>query len=348
MSISACITSVSGPVLRDDERAFLKEAAPWAVILMGRSCKSRTQVSALTGEIREALEREALIFIDQEGGRVARLKSPEWPRFPAAGVYGDLYERDPEVALEACELGHRLIAHELRGIGIDADCAPVGDLRQPETHDAIGDRAFGYTEASVVQLASAALDGLARGGVAGCIKHMPGQGRSKVDSHHDLPRIEASLDDLQADFAIFEALAQKQTMGMTGHVSYASIAPDEAATVSWTVISDIIRGRIGFEGLLMTDDLGMEALGGTLASRGAKALSAGCDVLLHCSGFLKEPEAILKEMVEVATAAGSLSDASLERAKLAESMRRTPDRIDTEASWARFRDLMAQVSEGMS
>ncbi|MDJ0922506.1 MAG: beta-N-acetylhexosaminidase [Henriciella sp.] len=348
MRIGACITSVSGPVLREDERAFLKDASPWGVILMGRSCQSREQVRALTGEIKAALGRDALIFIDQEGGRVARLKAPEWPWFPAAGLYAELYERDPAVAVEACRLGHRLIAGELFSLGITADCAPVADLRQPDTHDAIGDRAFGYEPEAVGQLAGAALDGLSAGGVAGCLKHMPGQGRARVDSHHSLPVVEAPLSDLDADFSVFTALAEKSPMGMTGHVSYTAIAPGEAATVSATVISDIIRGRIGFEGLLMTDDLGMNALGGTLADRGDRALSAGCDLLLHCSGFLSEPEAILSEMQQIASAAGTLSGLSLQRAIKAEGACKDVDDLDPEASWARFRELMGPVMEGMS
>ncbi len=244
MSISACITSVSGPVLLAQERAFLRAVQPWGVILMGRSCERRAQVQALVGEIQDALGREALIFIDQEGGRVARLKAPEWPEFPAAGVYGNLYEADNQAGTEACWLGHRLIAHELAGLGIHADCAPVGDLRQPATHDAIGDRAFGYSVDAVTALAEAALDGLLAGGVAGCIKHLPGQGRSEVDSHHDLPRVEASADLLELDFSVFASLADKAPMAMTGHVSYDAIAPGQAATVSQKVISDVIRGRI--------------------------------------------------------------------------------------------------------
>jgi beta-N-acetylhexosaminidase len=181
MSVSACITSVSGPVLLAEERAFLRAMQPWGVILMGRSCVSRDQVAALVQDIHTALGREALIFIDQEGGRVARLKAPEWPVFPAAGTYGAMYEAAPEAAREACFLGHQLMGHTLGQLGIHADCAPCCDLRQADTHDAIGDRAFGYTPEAVSQLTSAALAGLAAAGVAGVVKHMPGQGRATQD-----------------------------------------------------------------------------------------------------------------------------------------------------------------------
>ena len=346
MTIAACITSISGPVLLNEERAFLHEAQPWGVILMGRSCVSKVQVRALVSEIHAALGREALIFIDQEGGRVARLKAPEWPKFPAAGFYGQLFAADERLGTEACYLGYRLMAHELASLGIHADCAPVGDLRQTTTHDAIGDRAFGYTVDAVVTLAEAALAGLAAGGVVGCIKHLPGQGRSAVDSHYDLPRVSEDKRLLEQDFSVFAGLADRSPMGMTGHVSYDALDPEIAATVSETIISEVIRGRIGFDGLLMTDDLGMNALGGSLADRGARALAAGCDVLLHCSGFLKEPDAILAEMQEIAGAAGTLSGCALARAQRAEAAIVAPDDIDIEATWQRFETLLTQAQAG--
>ena len=346
MSISACITSISGPVLLTEERAFLRDAQPWGVILMGRSCVSKKQVRTLVSEMQMELGREALIFIDQEGGRVARLKSPEWPKFPAAATYGALYEADSNAGIEACRIGHQLMARELSGLGIHADCAPVGDLRQSTTHDAIGDRAFGFSVETVVALAEAALEGLQAGGVAGCVKHMPGQGRAAVDSHHDLPRVEDDKTLLELDFSVFEGLAQKAPMGMTGHVSYDAIMPSEAATVSKTIISEIIRKRIGFDGLLMTDDLGMNALGGNLAGRGARALAAGCDVLLHCSGFLSDPAQILAEMQDIADAAGDLTGMALERANRAEACVSEPVPFDAEAGWARFETLMMQTQAG--
>lgn len=341
MSVSACITSVSGPTLLAEERAFLREAQPWGVILMGRSCVSREQVAALTQEIKAELQRDALIFIDQEGGRVARLKAPEWPKFPAAGVYGALYETAPETALEACALGHQLMGYELSQLGIQADCAPCCDLRQADTHDAIGDRSFGYSKEAVIALTKAALDGLAASGVVGVVKHMPGQGRATADTHYDLPSVEASISDLDEDMAIFQALSEHVPMGMTCHVIFEAFDPHLPTTISPTVISDAIRGRIGFQGLLMTDDLGMDALGGSLADRGERALAAGCDVLLHCSGFLKDPAEILKEMEEVASAAGTLSGQALTRAQAAEAAVQTPNAIDLEVAHARFNELMS-------
>ncbi|MEM8615597.1 MAG: beta-N-acetylhexosaminidase [Pseudomonadota bacterium] len=335
-----CITSVSGPVLLAQERAFLREANPWGVILMGRSCQSRSQVQRLVSDIQEALGRAALIFIDQEGGRVARLKPPEWPAFPAAAHYGALYSQDAEAGLEACYLGHRLMADRLSDLGIHADCAPVCDLRQAETHDAIGDRAFADSVEAAATLGRVALEGLAAGGVVGCLKHMPGQGRAQLDSHLDLPQIEASLAALDQDFSVFAALSDQALMGMTGHVAYDALAPGEAATVSKTVISNVIRGRIGFDGLLMTDDLGMQALGGDLRTRGERALAAGCDVLLHCSGFLSAPDAILSEMQAIAEAAKPLQGIALYRAQRAQAGIGQPLPFDRAAAQAQLDQLM--------
>ncbi|MCR9222665.1 MAG: beta-N-acetylhexosaminidase [Hyphomonas sp.] len=341
MSVSACITSVSGPVLLAEERAFLREAAPWGVILMGRSCVDKAQVQTLTREIHEALGREALIFIDQEGGRVARLKAPEWPKFPAAGVYGALYSSSPEAAEEVCYLGHRLMGQELAELGIHADCAPCCDLRQLDTHDAIGDRSFGYTVDAVVSLTEAALKGLSDAGVAGVVKHMPGQGRATMDTHYDLPSVGADMETLMQDISVFSAISDQVPMGMTCHVIFEAFDPHLPTTISETVISETIRKRIGFDGLLMTDDLGMDALGGALADRGAKALAAGCDILLHCSGFLKEPADILNEMEAVASAAGTLDGQALQRAQAAEQAVQTPTEFDTEQGWTRFNHLMS-------
>lgn len=343
MSVGACILSVSGPVLLAEERAFLRAANPWGVILMGRSCVDRAQVKALCSEIKTALGREALIFIDQEGGRVARLKAPEWPKFPAAGVYGDHFEQAPQAAEEACYLGHRLMGHELAELGIHADCAPCGDLRQANTHDAIGDRSFGYSTEAVITLTEAAIKGLHAASVAPVIKHMPGQGRATMDTHYDLPSVDAESAALLQDMSVFKALTEQTPMGMTCHVIFEAFDPHLPTTISPTVISEAIRARIGFQGLLMTDDLGMDALGGALADRGAKALAAGCDVLLHCSGFLKEPGAILQEMEEVAETAGALDGEALARAEAAEAYVQPAEDFDTDAAWDRFHHLMSGV-----
>ncbi|MEM6900169.1 MAG: glycoside hydrolase family 3 protein [Pseudomonadota bacterium] len=336
----ACILSVSGPVLTDAEAALFAGVQPWGVILMGRSCVSRDQVRALIDDIWGALGRAALIFIDQEGGRVARLKAPEWPMFPSGATYGALFERAPERGLEAAWLGHRLIAHELASIGIHADCAPVLDLPIEGAHNIIGDRAFGSSVEAISTLGRAALRGLCDGGVAGVIKHMPGHGRAMVDSHEDLPRVKAGDNELATDFAVFESL-NDAPMAMSAHIAYDAYDPEQPATLSQPVISEVIRGRIGFDGLLMTDDLGMKALGGRLETRANGAIAAGCDVVLHCSGFLSDPAAILDEMSEVGRAVPPLRGKSLERAQHAERFATMATPFDPDAGWKRMERLLA-------
>lgn len=344
----AMIGSVSGPVLAAEERKFLQEALPWGMILMGRSCLSPTQVRALTGAIRDALGREAPIFIDQEGGRVARLRPPEWPVFPAAGLYGALWLKDRQAALEACRLGHTLIAQELLALGLTADCAPVADLRVRGKHAIVGDRAFGSDPQAVASLAGAALEGLAEGGVAGVIKHIPGHGRAQVDSHEALPHVHESRSTLRKDLQPFRELARQALMGMTAHIAYAAYDPDRPATLSPQVIGTIIRKRISFDGLLMTDDLGMKALGGSLGERAAKAIAAGCDVALHCAGFEREPGTVLAQMHEVAHAVPDLSGDALRRARAVEAaIARGPHlRIEPAQGQERLRALLAMGTHG--
>ncbi len=347
MTFRRCILSVSGPTLLVEERDMLRDMQPWGIILMGRSCQSRDQIQSLIQDIHEALDRPALIFIDQEGGRVARLRAPEWPNFPAAGVFGVLYEKNEEAGLRACYLSHLLMGTELSQLGILADCAPVGDLRQEDTHDAIGDRSFSNSVTSVSELASAALSGLKDAGVLGVIKHLPGQGRAGVDSHHDLPKVTATLDELDDDFSVFSTLAPQAKMAMTGHVSYDALDPSEPATVSEIVISRIIRNRIGFQGILMTDDLGMEALGGDLTHRSERSLEAGCDILLHCSGFLNDPAAILGEMTQVAISAGEATGEVKRR--LSAVTDDLPAAIDFDAAhaWSELSSLMSTKMAGV-
>ena len=337
MTISACILSVAGQTLSPDEAALLSARQPWGVILMGRSCGSRLQVRRLVDEIWSALERPCLIFIDQEGGRVARLKAPEWPLFPRGMDYAELYARDPEAGLDAAWLGHRLIAHELADMSIHADCAPVVDVPIPGGHDVIGDRAFGTEPEIVSTLARAALRGLADGGVAGVIKHIPGHGRSMADSHKELPRVTAGDNELSKDFAAFARLADAP-MAMTAHIAYDAFDADRAATISPIMINDIIRGRIGFDGLLMTDDLGMQALGGSLTERATAAIEAGCDMLLHCSGFLKDASDIFAEMREVAEAAPGLGGDAARRAARADAMSTLEKPFEPVEAWAKFYD----------
>ena len=340
--MKACILSVAGPTLTSDEKALLKDTQPWALILMGRSCVSKVQVRKLVDDIWAALGRACLIFIDQEGGRVARLKAPEWPVFPTAARYGELFQKNESQGLEACRLGHTMMGYELSSLGIHADCSPCVDLPVPGAHDIIGDRAFGLEPVQVGKLATAALHGLRDAGVAGVIKHIPGHGRSKADSHEELPVVSEGDEDLAKDFSTFE-MVNDAPMAMTAHILYPAFDPNEPATTSSTIISEIIRKRIGFDGLLMSDDLGMKALGGPLSERADRAIDAGCDVLLHCSGFIKDPAVILNEMTEVAMAAPELENKALSRAKRAESDSTYQKDFDLDALKERYDALMAEL-----
>jgi beta-N-acetylhexosaminidase len=338
----ACILSISGVKLTVGERRLIAGVNPWGIILMGRSCESPDQVTALVEEIWATTGRPTLIFIDQEGGRVRRLRPPNWPDFPAAGRYAALYKRDPDVATEAVWLHHRLIAAELEPIGIRADCAPVVDLLHKGAHDIVGDRAYGDTSEQVGALARAALDGLQAGGVAGVIKHMPGHGRAEVDTHESLPVVGVAREALIPDLAAFKAV-KDAPMGMTAHVAFTALDGETPATHSSKIIGEVIRKEIGFKGLLMTDDLGMKALGGSLANRANRALAAGCDVILHCSGFVKAPDDILAEMTEVAGACPVLAGDSLKRAVRAESATSDMGPFDRAEGWERLEKLLSST-----
>lgn len=319
-------------------RAFFRAARPWGFILFRDACVSRAQVIALCADLRAAAGHDAVIYIDQEGGRVARLKPPEWPVWPACADYGKVFAREAEAGREAARLGHRLIAHELKAIGIDGDFAPVCDVPIKGADPIIGDRAFSTDPNAIAVLARAALEGLHEGGVAGCVKHMPGHGRADADSHLALPRVTASERELQTDIAPFAALADAEA-AMTAHIVYDAWDSDRPATCSPIVIEQIIRGRIGFQGLLMSDDLDMKALqysmNGGLAARAQAALKAGCDVVLQCSGMLKDMEA-------VAAGCSMLRGLSLVRARGVESFAKRPAReFDASAGWARYKVLMA-------
>ncbi len=342
----ACILSVSGPELLDQEAIFLAQNNPWGIILMGRSVQTRKQVRSLVDAIWSALGRPCLIFIDQEGGRVRRMRPPEWPDFPPGQSYAKLYEMSPELGAEAAWLGHRLIAAELQPLGIFADCAPILDLLHSDAHDIVGDRAFGTTPQQVSAIGAAAMKGLMDGGVASVIKHIPGHGRAKLDSHEALPIVDASAEAMEQDLAPFEALSDAP-MAMTAHIAYQAYDPDVAATVSRKVIRDVIRNRIGFDGLLMSDDLGMKALGGTLESRARASFEAGCDVALHCAGFEKDPDAILSEMRQVAAASPRLSGRSEERAQAAENATLHRKPFDIEAGRKRFEELLGMVGKAL-
>lgn len=333
----SCALGVRQPKLDANLRAFFRDARPWAFILFREACVSRDQVRALCAELREAASHDALIWIDQEGGRVARLKAPEWPIWPACARYGEVFARDNALGVEVSYLGHRLIAHELRAIGVNADFAPVLDVPIEGSDKIVGDRAFSADPKVAAVLARAALDGLHDGGVAGCIKHMPGHGRATSDSHLALPRVSASALELSQDVSPFAQNADAEA-AMTAHIVYNAWDPDRPATCSRIVIDEIIRGQIGFDGLLMSDDLDMKALqfalNGGLAARAEAALKAGCDVVLQCSG-------ILKDMQDVAQGCASLEGFSLVRTRAVESFAKRPPReFDADAAWGRFKSLM--------
>lgn len=290
---AAAIFGCHGHRLSDAEKAFFRDAKPWGFILFARNIDTADQTRALIEELREAAgDGEALVFVDQEGGRVQRLKPPLARLRRPAQMFGDLYRRDPQAALDAVRMNHRLIAQECMDVGFDADCVPCLDIRVPQTHAVIGDRSFGEDPNVIAALGRAAIDGCLAGGVAPVIKHIPGHGRAMADSHLELPVVETPLEILEkTDFAPFRALADAP-MAMTAHVVYTAIDPDHCATLSHRVISTVIRGHIGFDGLLMTDDLSMHALGGAFEDRVRGSLAAGCDMILHCNGDMAEMEAI--------------------------------------------------------
>jgi len=336
MSVTAVLYGLDGESLSPDEKAFFRDADPWGFILFARNVDTPRQVRALTDQLRDCVGRDAPVFIDQEGGRVQRLRPPHWRAAPPARPFGALYDRDPALAQEAVRLNHQLLGAELIQLGIDVDFAPCADLSVPGAHDIIGDRAFHADPAAIAALSTAALKGLLDQGVLGVIKHLPGHGRASVDSHLELPVVETDAETLRAhDFATFKAI-EGALMAMTAHVVYAALDPDHTATQSATVISDVIRDEIGFDGLLMTDDLSMEALDGSLRQRGERALAAGCDLLMHCNGRQAE-------MVDVAHVAPALDGRAAERAKAALAARRAPTPFDFEAGRAR---LSALFDEG--
>jgi len=280
--MTPAIFGIAGLALSADERAFFRDADPAGYILFGRNIGSRDQVRALTDELRTIHGRDrTFICIDQEGGRVARMKPPEWLAFPPGSAFDALYDVAPASAIEAARVNAHALGLDLAEIGISVDCHPPLDVRQPGAHDVIGDRAFGSEPMRVAALGRAVLDGLAQAGVAGCIKHMPGHGRATADSHKELPTVTVSEGDLASDLAPFRALANTP-IGMTGHIRFTAWDAENPATQSPFVIAEIIRKRIGFDGLLLTDDLDMEALSGTVPERAARAIAAGCDIALNC------------------------------------------------------------------
>lgn len=304
--MTPAIFGLSGLTLTDDERAFFRDSAPAGYILFGRNIENRTQLRRLTDTLRELDGRANLpILIDQEGGRVARMKAPEWPDFPSGAAFDALYERAPASAIEAARLNAMALASMLAEVGITVDCLPLLDVRQPGASDVIGDRALGSEPMRVAALGRAILSGLQDGGVVGVVKHIPGHGRALLDSHKALPVVDAHDRELQTDLAPFAAL-RDAAMAMTCHVIFKAWDPDLPATLSPTIIGSVIRQRIGFHGLLMTDDLDMEALSGDVPSRAAAAIAAGCDLALNCW-------AKMDDMVGIANALDPIGADSLAR-----------------------------------
>jgi beta-N-acetylhexosaminidase len=297
--VQAAIYGLEGLELTADERSFIRDADPAGFILFKRNCETREQLRSLAGSLRDLTGRADLpILVDQEGGRVARLKPPEWPAFPAAERFSDLYAIAPLSAIEAARANARAIALTLREVGINVNALPLLDVRQEDASDIIGDRALGAEPMQVAALGRAVLDAMASAGVVGIVKHMPGHGRALVDSHKELPVVAATAEELESDLEPFERLASAP-MGMVAHVVYTAWDPDRPASQSPTVIERIIRERIGFDGFLMSDDSNMNALSGTQAERAVACVAAGCDVALPCNGVLADNIAIARRLGDI-------------------------------------------------
>lgn len=306
----AAIFGCAGPDLTPDERAFFRDADPLGFILFARNFDTPERALRLADDLRSSVARaEAPILIDQEGGRVARLRPPHWRKAPPARLLGELYAHNPERGLEATKLNSRLLAADVRSVGCDVDCVPVLDIAFPETHAVIGDRAYADRPEPVAALGRAAAEGLLAEGVMPVIKHIPGHGRATVDSHDLLPKVTASRAELErTDFVPFKLLSDLP-WAMTGHLLFEAIDAKECVTVSARSVKEIIRGHIGFDGLLLSDDLSMQALGGSLGDRAARALAAGCDIALHCNGRMDE-------MVEIAGRVGPMTDLARRRVEV--------------------------------
>ena len=333
--MQAAIYGLEGLALTDDERAFFRDSEPAGFILFRRNCDNQEQMLRLTDSLRDISGRDDVpILIDQEGGRVARMRPPQWPAFPPAERFADLYRLAPSSAIEAVRANARALGLMLRSVGVNVNALPLLDVRQEGASDIIGDRALGSEPMQVAALGRAVLDGMASAGVVGIVKHMPGHGRALVDSHKELPVVTASDQELETDLEPFERLASAP-MGMTAHVVYTTWDAERPASLSPTVIRAVIRERIGFDGWLMSDDLGMEALKGDFASRAAGVVAAGCDVALHCSG-------IMDEMVAVASAVPPMSGKGEERlARAMATTRLELDRLDFAQEIAKRDQLLA-------
>ncbi len=333
MAARAFITGLSGLNVSANERAFLREAQPWGLIIFKRNVNTPQQVTELTKSFRDAVGWAAPVLVDQEGGRVQRLGPPHWPIFPPGARYGAIYDRDVASGLAAARLGGHLIAAELSVLGIDVDCLPLADVLVPGADPVIGDRAYGTEPGKVAAIAGAIAQGLLAGGVLPVLKHLPGHGRASVDSHAKLPVVDTDRATLEStDFAAFRPLASLP-LGMTAHVVFSAIDPVAPATTSVTMVREVIRGFIGFRGLLMSDDVSMKALSGTIAERSRAAFAAGCDVVLHCNGDLNE-------MSAVASQAPELKGEAAKRAEAALAQRKAPEEFDVDAARKIFTQMV--------
>jgi beta-N-acetylhexosaminidase len=332
----AFVTGLSGATLTTAERHFVQEADPWGLILFKRNVTTPDALRRLIGEFRALLGRQAPVLIDQEGGRVQRLGPPYWQSYPPGAAYGAAFDRNLANALRAARLGGRLIANDLAELGIDVDCAPVADVPAAGADPVIGDRAYGADPAKVAALAGAFATGLLAGGVLPVLKHLPGHGRATADSHQRLPVVTTDRATLEAtDFAAFRPLCGLP-LGMTAHVVFTAVDPVAPATTSANIVKHVIRDSIGFTGLLMSDDISMGALSGSLAERTRAAVAAGCDAVLHCNG-------VLSEMVEVAAEAPALTGEARRRAEAALAARKPSAPIDVAASRAELAELLHDI-----
>src|ERR1700676_2223988 len=337
MNSRAFITGVSGPELNAAEREFIRAERPWGFILFKRNVETPTQAITLVRELRKAAgDPQAPVLSDQEGGGVQRLGPPHWPVYPPGAAFGVLYDIDPYLALSAARLSARLIAADLIELGVTVDCLPLADLPVPGADAVIGNRAYGTDPGKVAAIARAVTEGLAQGGILPVLKHIPGHGRATADTHFRLPEVDTPKTELErTDFAAFQPLADLP-MAMTAHVVFSALDPAHPATTSATIIQQVIRGVIGFQGLLMSDDVSMNALAGSIAERTRAIFAAGCDIVLHCNGKLDE-------MREVARETPELTGKPLERARRALASRKAPQAFDRRKARAELDALIERA-----
>ena len=342
MSKKAFITGIAGTTLSAEEGAFIASERPWGFILFKRNVEDPTQIRALIGQLREALgEPDAPVLIDQEGGRVQRLGPPHWPSYPPGASFGRLYDADSRLGLRAAWLSARLIADDLSKTGITVDCLPLADVPVAGADNVIGNRAYGTEPAKVAAIARAVTEGLEQGGILPVLKHIPGHGRAMADTHFRLPVVDTPKRELEeTDFAAFRPLADLP-MAMTAHVVFSAYDGAHPATTSATMIDGVIRGLIGFQGLLMSDDVSMNALAGSLAERTRAIFAAGCDLVLHCNGKIEE-------MREIAGETPDLSGQGLERAKRALAGRKAPVDFDRAAARAELDALIDRLGAAVA